>query len=278
VLLVRAARESRLDPRESAAPASPPSPARSDYGNAERDNHDDGAGTMEAVYFGNSPIFHQGWCGGAGENGTALDGPWVMTDLENGIWACGTRHSTNTAVLPMRGVPFVTAMVKGGSNGFGLKNGDATRGALVKTYEGPRPTGYQPMKKQGSIILGVGGDNSNSGIGTFFEGALTAGYSTDATDDLLQADIVAAGCAFLVPRVAAKRPIHGAHVSFPPPPRRRHLNRQEPVTVNHTQRSCTGESGPELHHNDQDGYTARTRSPRQYPMASHIGSGTGGRA
>lgn len=64
--------------------------------------------------------------------------------MENGLWACGTPDSVNPAVPAMRGVPFVTAMVKGGSNGFALKSGDATRGPLLKTYEGARPPGYQP--------------------------------------------------------------------------------------------------------------------------------------
>ena len=49
------------------------------------------------------------------------------------------------------------------------------------------------MKKQGAIILGIGGDNSNRAVGTFYEGAIVAGYTTDATDDLVQANIVAAG-------------------------------------------------------------------------------------
>jgi len=48
------------------------------------------------------------------------------------------------------------------------------------------------MKKQGSIILGIGGDNSASAIGTFFEGAITQGYTTDDADDQLQEDIVSA--------------------------------------------------------------------------------------
>ena len=79
------------------------------------------------------------------------------------------------------------------------------------------------MKKQGAIILGIGearstrvasalalcaprahptprprrraqlgGDNSDSAIGTFFEGCITVGYTTDATDDAVQANIVAA--------------------------------------------------------------------------------------
>jgi hypothetical protein len=48
------------------------------------------------------------------------------------------------------------------------------------------------MKKQGAIILGIGGDNSAQSVGTFYEGAITLGYSTDAADDAVQADIVAA--------------------------------------------------------------------------------------
>ena len=36
---------------------------------------------------------------------------------------------------------------------------------------------YDPMRKQGAILLGNGGDNSNSSQGTFYEGAMTAaGY------------------------------------------------------------------------------------------------------
>ena len=46
-----------------------------DYGNAESNNLDTGAGSMEAIYFGNS----RGWGHGAGT------GPWVMADLENGM-------------------------------------------------------------------------------------------------------------------------------------------------------------------------------------------------
>lgn len=40
----------------------------------------------------------------------------------------------------------------------------------------------QPMKKQGSIILGIGGDNSDSAHGTFYEGVMTSGISSNATD------------------------------------------------------------------------------------------------
>ena len=56
-----------------------------------------------------------------------------------------------------------------------------------------RPAGYEVMKKQGAIILGIGGDNSCGAIGTFYEGAMTASYTTDTTDAALQANVVAAG-------------------------------------------------------------------------------------
>ena len=49
------------------------------------------------------------------------------------------------------------------------------------------------MRKEGAIVLGTGGDNSNGGQGNFFEGLMTAHYSSDAADDAVQANIVAAG-------------------------------------------------------------------------------------
>ena len=44
---------------------------------------------------------------------------------------------------------------------------------LKVLFDGSRPAQYQPMHKQGAIILGIGGDNSNRAIGTFFEGVIT---------------------------------------------------------------------------------------------------------
>jgi non-reducing end alpha-L-arabinofuranosidase len=152
-----------------------------DYGNAETTNNDDGAGTMEAVYFGNST----GWGKGAG------NGPWVMADLENGLFA-GSSTAANAKDTPLT-APYVTAMVKGRSGGFGLKGGNAQSGTLTTMYDGTRPGGYNPMKKEGAIILGIGGDNSNGAQGNFFEGVMTSGNPPDATDDAVQANIVAAG-------------------------------------------------------------------------------------
>jgi hypothetical protein len=61
---------------------------------------------------------------------------------------------------------------------------------------------YDPMRKQGAILLGNGGDNSNSSQGTFYEGAITAAgtFPTDATDKLVEANVVAAR--YDVPRLS----------------------------------------------------------------------------
>lgn len=157
-----------------------------DFGNAESNNLDTGAGSMESVYIGYWNAKASGWCGGNGV------GPWIMADLEDGLWACNETNAINPNDMPITAT-YITAMVKGGSNGFSLKGGDASQGSLTTLYDGPRPSGYQPMKKQGSIILGIGGDNSDSATGTFFEGVLTSGLSSQETDDAVQANIVAAG-------------------------------------------------------------------------------------
>jgi len=114
-----------------------------------------------------------------------------MADLENGIFGGRTfaAEATNTSLT----ADYVTAMLKGGAARFVLKGASAQSGSLKTMYDGARPTGYDPMKKEGAIILGTGGDNSHTGEGTFFEGCMTAGFPPDATDDAVQANIVAAG-------------------------------------------------------------------------------------
>jgi hypothetical protein len=154
-----------------------------DYGNAETNSHDDGNGTMEAIYFGNIKV----WGYGPG------NGPWVMADLENGLYS-GVNAGYNSGDQSITS-HYVTAMVKGGPNLWAIKAGNAQSGGLTTMYSGVRPnvSGYNPMHKQGAIILGIGGDNSNGSAGSFFEGALTSGYPSDATENAVQASITAAG-------------------------------------------------------------------------------------
>ncbi|HET9170547.1 MAG TPA: arabinofuranosidase catalytic domain-containing protein [Actinospica sp.] len=155
-----------------------------DYGNAETDNSNDGNGTMEAIYFGNASY----WDTGAGS------GPWIMADLENGLFDGSNVNSQNTGD-PVTNYRFTTAMLEGGSNQWALLGGNAQSGGLSTDYSGPRPSGYNPMKKEGAILLGTGGDNSNFGAGTFYEGVMTTGYASASTEAAVQANIVAAGYA-----------------------------------------------------------------------------------
>ena len=165
-----------------------------DYGNAETDAHDDGNGTMEAVYVGMGVIW------GTGVQG----GPWAMADLENGLyagWENGQDRniSTNTPLkynyVTAAVVGYESSVQKGGR--FAVYGGDATTGAVKTMYDGIRPEkpGYLPMQKQGSVILSIGGDNSDFDGGRFYEGAMANGAATKETIDALQSSIVAAGYA-----------------------------------------------------------------------------------
>lgn len=152
-----------------------------DYGNAEVNDTDNGNATMEAIYFGN----------GTGFGGGSGNGPWVLADLENGTFGGATKvYSGNTSIS----TNYVTAVLKGDSiNRYAIRAGNANSGSLKTMYSGQRPSGYYPMKKEGAIVLGIGGDNSHAGVGTFFEGAMVTGYPSDSTDNAVQANIIAAG-------------------------------------------------------------------------------------
>ena len=174
-----------------------------DYGNAEIDSRDDGNGTMETTYFGDAATWYHG----------NPRGPWIMTDQENNLVGCvnpdGSKLCANLPNITWR---FVTAMAKGEPHHWTSMGGDAQRGALSVMFDGPRVNStYDPMRKQGAILLGNGGDNSNSSQGTFYEGAMTAAgtFPTDATDQLVQANVVAARYA----RAAAEP---GASLGNPP--------------------------------------------------------------
>jgi len=154
-----------------------------DYGNAETSNDDTGNGHMEAIYFGNS----KSWGYGAG------NGPWVMADLENGLFSGVNQHyNSNDPTVNYR---YLTAMIEGGANKWAILGGNAQSGSVSTFYSGVRPnvSGYNPMHKEGAIILGIGGDNSKSSAGTFYEGVMTSGYPSASTESAVQAAIVAAG-------------------------------------------------------------------------------------
>lgn len=152
-----------------------------DYGNAETSGRDTGNGHMETIYFGTCKT----WGTGAGK------GPWIMADLENGLFS-GV-NPKNNAGDPTITYRFTTAVVKGQPGRWAIRGANAVSGSLSTFYNGSRPStrGYNPMSKEGAIILGIGGDNSHGAQGTFYEGVMTSGYPTDATEDAVQADIIA---------------------------------------------------------------------------------------
>jgi hypothetical protein len=158
-----------------------------DYGNANPNGT--ASGNMDAIELSKNKF----WGYGAGS------GPWVAADLEAGVYAwnggSGNWQNTNSQSLSF---PFVTALLKSNQNGktggpFTLKGGDARSGALTTMWDGARPNGYATLNKAGGIVLGIGGDGAAGAQGNFFEGALTASFNSSATDDALQANIVAAG-------------------------------------------------------------------------------------
>jgi hypothetical protein len=114
-----------------------------------------------------------------------------MADMENGVYAQAS-FAANPNDPPLTS-PYVTAMVIGRSGSFALMGGNAQTGTLTSFYDGARPNGYNPMKKQGAIILGIGGDNTATAQGDFYEGVLTSGAASAATAQAVQANIVAAG-------------------------------------------------------------------------------------
>ncbi len=157
-----------------------------DYGNAEANGLDNGNGTMEALYWGTDTSW-----GGKGDG----NGPWLAADLENGMFKSDKGGSSASSPNDKSIIAnFVTGMLKGPSgNSYALKGGDAQSGKLTTLWDGNRPSpDYSPKRLEGAIILGTGGDGSNFGVGTFYEGAMTMGNPPDATDDAIQANIVAA--------------------------------------------------------------------------------------
>jgi non-reducing end alpha-L-arabinofuranosidase len=143
-----------------------------DLGNAEVNNLDNNAGHMDAINI----MCHGNPCK-----------PDAGLDMENGIYG----H------LPVpAGAAFVTDMgANDGQHHFAIYQGNAQSGSLTSTGVIPLPRGYQPMKQEGAIILGTGGDNSNWASGYFFEGVMTRGMPSAKAMEVVQRNIVAAGYA-----------------------------------------------------------------------------------
>jgi hypothetical protein len=154
-----------------------------DFGNASKDNcYNGGTSTMNALFLGTGY-----WGSGTG------DGPWFLGDFEAGVWAGGSQAESKTAnpKLPSSTMDFAFGILKTSATNYAIRVGDAQSGDLTTAYDGNLPFSTWHMK--GGIILGIGGDNSNSSQGTFFEGAVTTGRPSDETDSAVFANVKAAG-------------------------------------------------------------------------------------
>jgi hypothetical protein len=166
-----------------------------DYGNMENHIGDDGPGTMTALYFGDATD----WTRGAG------NGPWVMLDMENGVFAGGgaiailnagtASVNASDPSLKYSAPNIVTGLAKtDGTKNFVIKYGNSSSGALSTAWNGSlptnkNPTSYIPLQQQGGISLGEGGDGSAMGTGAFSEGAIIAAQTSDATDNAIQTNL-----------------------------------------------------------------------------------------
>lgn len=151
-----------------------------EFGNAEKTPVQDN-GSMEAIYYG---------CNDTHPPLPACElGPYVYSDLEH-------MHEMMTLPLfePVRLQPvdFIFALVKGTPGRLVLAAADAQKDLSLRIIrDSPYPYNYT-SQKQGGIVLAVGGDNSPYGSGTFYEGVITRGFSTDEADAAVLANIVAA--------------------------------------------------------------------------------------
>jgi hypothetical protein len=150
-----------------------------DYGNAETNNAAGGTGMMSALYFGECGV----WGKGSG------NGPWFMGDFEAGVWSGGQTLQTNLKDSTIT-YPFALGILKTTQTNYTIRFGSAQSGHLSTAYSGQPPAQWN---LGGAIILGIGGDNSNSACGTFYEGIMTSGQPADSTDSLVMKNIQNAG-------------------------------------------------------------------------------------
>jgi hypothetical protein len=143
-----------------------------DFGTASKDNcYTGGTGSMNALFFGQYIAWGKG----------AEKAPWFMVDFEAGIWAGGSGKANEVvSTNPSMGVPFAFGVTKNDNSKYAIRVGNGQSGSITKVSDANLP--FTTWKVAGGIILGTGGDNSNSGYGTFFEGAILSGRPTDEAD------------------------------------------------------------------------------------------------
>ena len=142
-----------------------------------------GPGKMSALNIGTSD---NGYA-----NPGAGSGPWGMVDYEAGVYSGAYRIGQVNPNNPSLTWPIATVLSKSnGTTSWVLKVGDAARGRSSPRGTARCPPGYNPLKQEGGLSLGEGGDGSKLGTGAFFEGVVIADVTSDATDAAIQAGLM----------------------------------------------------------------------------------------
>jgi hypothetical protein len=140
---------------------------------------------------------------GSGNRGGG-DGPWFMADFGSAILAGGTEPGDpgwGADVLSNPTVPnpnnpsmasrFALGFFKTDQVDYALRMADVgTATQLTTAYRGGVP---KRVFFGGSVVLGVSHENANDSWGTFYEGALVAGFPSDETEEAILQNIRAAG-------------------------------------------------------------------------------------
>jgi hypothetical protein len=124
-------------------------------------------------------------------------------DFEGGVWAGGAVEGdpgygsfnsvgpVNTNNPSMDNVKFALGMIRVKSDAYAIRVADvSTATDLTDAWDGGIPV---TVGHKGGIVLGVGTDNSNNSFGTFYEGAIVAGFPTNETELAVMKNIQSVG-------------------------------------------------------------------------------------
>jgi hypothetical protein len=165
------------------------------FGTASRNNAAGPRGGMNALYFGT----------GYWDSGQP-SGPWFMIDVEAGVYAGGDPNNN----LPSTKFDYAFGLTKNNSGNATIRVASSTclYGAATPNLVTPLNANPPPFTWQvpGGITLGIGGDNSNSSNGTFYEGCIVNGRPSDATDLAVMNNVRLAGYGSNTPVTA----VHGS--------------------------------------------------------------------
>ena len=126
-------------------------------------------------------------------------GPWFMWDVGASVWAGGLTGADplfwNNPNNPSLEVKFALGFHKSdprtSESKWALRMADVTTATVVTTAEqGALP---RVLYNGGAVVLGINSYNSNDSWGTFYEGAIVAGFPADDTELSILQNIQAVG-------------------------------------------------------------------------------------